>query len=263
MRYAALAIIASLPAVLSFSNTLPVVAWSSHRSSALDRLSSATHLNDIFGDILLDDDICKFDAVIMVDQPGLHASDLRSLASSSSIAMRLQDSPSSIQLPYAHLSPSAESMQDLAAAVAQRCGAQQLAFPVGAGPAEVASGSKHVVCMSMPAVTESAGARKRAVAEHESRLADELERIVRVFPRHLVLFAGSRRQDAPAPSPSPEGGILARYQLLTPALITSLLLVLFILVPVVLLGVSALASIQSPLRVQPPKGFNADEKKNQ
>jgi hypothetical protein len=102
----------------------------------------------------------------------------------------------------------------------------------------------------------------------ETRLANELERIGRSYPRHLVILAGSRRQDGPAPVPSgspspPEGGILARYQLLTPALITGLLLVFFVLVPIVLFGVSALASIQSPLRVQPPKGYSADEKKNQ
>jgi len=99
----------------------------------------------------------------------------------------------------------------------------------------------------------------------ETRLASELERIGRNYPRHLVILAGSRRQDGPAPVPSgsPEGGILARYRLLTPALITGLLLVFFVLVPIVLFGVSALASIQSPLRVQPPKGYSADEKKNQ
>jgi len=145
----------------------------------------------------------------------------------------------------------------------------------------------------MPALTETAGARKRSVADHgarrpftphlkikkligspphtfcffpEVRLASEIERIGRAYPRHLVILAGSRRQDGPAPAPSPAspaGGILARYQLLTPALITGLLLTFFVLVPIVLFGVSALASIQSPLRVQPPKGFSADEKKNQ
>jgi hypothetical protein len=36
-----------------------------------------------------------------------------------------------------------------------------------------------------------------------------------------------------------------------------------VLIPIILFGVSALASIESPMRVQPPKGFNADEKKNQ
>jgi len=97
----------------------------------------------------------------------------------------------------------------------------------------------------------------------EARLATELDRIARAYPRHLVILAGAPRQDAP-PSPTPPaGGILARYQLLTPALIIGLLLVFFVLVPIILFGISALASIQSPLRVQPPKGFSADEKKNQ
>jgi hypothetical protein len=100
----------------------------------------------------------------------------------------------------------------------------------------------------------------------EARLSTELEKIERAYPRHLVILAGSRRQDddSPPPSPSaPTGGILARYQLLTPALITGLLLAFFVLVPIVLFAVSALASIQSPLRVQPPKGYSAEEKKNQ
>ncbi|TFY79182.1 hypothetical protein EWM64_g4834 [Hericium alpestre] len=60
-----------------------------------------------------------------------------------------------------------------------------------------------------------------------------------------------------------EGGILKRYQLLTPALITALLIAFFVLVPIVFFGVSALASIQSPLRIEAPKGFSSQEKKNQ
>jgi hypothetical protein len=59
-------------------------------------------------------------------------------------------------------------------------------------------------------------------------------------------------------------GILARYQLLTAPLITSLLIVFFVVVPAVMLGINALASIQAP-RMEAPgaKGFNADAKKNQ
>lgn len=60
-----------------------------------------------------------------------------------------------------------------------------------------------------------------------------------------------------------DGGILKRYQLLTPGLIISLLVAFFVLVPVVLMGVYALASIQSPVRLDAPKGFNAAEKKTQ
>jgi hypothetical protein len=108
----------------------------------------------------------------------LHASDLRALSPSSAIATRVQDSPSSVQLPYVRLVPGADSSQRLADKIAQLCGAQHFDFPIGA-PASAAaaaaaaattetldSGSKHVLCLSMPAVTESAGARKRSVAEH-------------------------------------------------------------------------------------------------
>ena len=59
------------------------------------------------------------------------------------------------------------------------------------------------------------------------------------------------------------GGILKRYQLLTPGLIISLLVAFFVLVPIVFVGIQSLASIQSPVRLDAPKGFNAAEKKNQ
>ncbi|KAN0124399.1 hypothetical protein V8E52_002048 [Russula decolorans] len=279
-----LTLAASFQKALSFAETSPVVAWSSHRCGALDRLrpgflstgSTPPFLNDVSTKLLSDTDVCEFDAVIIVDHPGLHASDLRSLSPSSSLATRLQDSPSSIQLPYVRFPPSSSlanysPLQDLADKLAGLCGAQRLALPLDNAAVDLAPSSetfKRVFSLSMPALTETAGARKRSVAELETRLANELERIGRSYPRHLVILAGSRRQDGPAPVPSgspspPEGGILARYQLLTPALITGLLLVFFVLVPIVLFGVSALASIQSPLRVQPPKGYSADEKKNQ
>jgi hypothetical protein len=58
-------------------------------------------------------------------------------------------------------------------------------------------------------------------------------------------------------------GILARYQLLTPGLILSLLVTLFVFVPLVLFGISALSSIQPPLRMEAPKGYSALDKKNQ
>ncbi|KAH9172145.1 hypothetical protein EDB89DRAFT_999269 [Lactarius sanguifluus] len=267
-----LALAASFSTALAFSGTNPVVAWSSHRSDAVTKpsvvlLNSGTpHWDDVFVQ-MFGDGLCEFDAVVLVDQPGLHASDLRSLSPESFVATRLQDSPSSSQLPYVRFPHQGNSLQDLADRVVQHCGAQRLSFPVGEGPEVLEPGpGKHVLSLSMPEITEIAGARRDFVTEHEARLASELERIERTFPRHVVVFAGSRRQDdsaaEPAPSP-PAGGILARYQLLTPALISALLLTFFVLIPIVLFGISALASIQSPLHVNAPKGYSADEKKNQ
>jgi hypothetical protein len=149
--------------------------------------------------------------------------------------------------------------------------------------------SKHVVHMNMPHLEGVAKHRKDAMAKHESHLFKELEIIASLFPKHLIILTGlpsylSTRQ-APPPSseldssspPSfdpalqrapnstvPEGGgILKRYQILTPALITTLLITFFVLVPIIILGVSALASIQSPLSSEVPKGFDAQEKKVQ
>ena len=161
------------------------------------------------------------------------------------------------------------------------------------------SDSKHVVCMHMPQIKGIAPHRKEAMAEHgachislprrpkterfttELYLSNEIEAIGSLFPKYLVVFTGAvphlsaRQEPSELDSPSSsllfapnstilqEGGILKRYQILTPALITSLLITFFVLVPIIMLGVQALASIQSPLSSEVPKGFDAQEKKTQ
>ena len=76
-------------------------------------------------------------------------------------------------------------------------------------------------------------------------------------PSHLVVLVGTR-----APSSAPKGGIFARYQLLTPTIILVGLVALGVLVPLLLFGVSAIATIQSPLRSESFKPVSA-QKKNQ
>ncbi|KAA1465921.1 hypothetical protein DENSPDRAFT_862139 [Dentipellis sp. KUC8613] len=283
-----LALAALVHLACAFTDTLPIVAWSSHKSNALDALPSAHHTSPhsaaVFESILSNGDICEHDAIVLIDQPGLHASDLRTLSPSSPLVNILQTSPSSIQLPYVRRAEGGDlSVHDAANLVTSRCGARQLNIVAGQTGAAYEQGNKHVVCMSMPHLSGDASHRKGAMADHESSLARELEGITALFPKHLVILSGSapslaRRQsqfDSPDPSAPlldlqqpgnstlPDGGILKRYQLLTPALITSLLIAFFLILPVVFLGVSALASIQSPLKLEAPKGFNAQEKKTQ
>ena len=125
----------------------------------------------------------------------------------------------------------------------------------------------------------------------ERLLAIELESLAAEFPDHLIIYTGSplfsafsKRQaveipdrpildissqpltfsaSAAANTTLPSGGILKRYQILTPGLITILLVVLFVFVPVLLVGMNALASIQNPVRTDVSKSFNAQERKNQ
>jgi hypothetical protein len=107
----------------------------------------------------------------------------------------------------------------------------------------------------------------------ESRLFTSLAAITSASPRYLIVLTGSPLPtqphalrsvfDASESSKPRKTGILAHYQLLTPGLILSLLVIFFILVPLIFFGISALASIQPPLRMEAPKGYSALDKKNQ
>jgi hypothetical protein len=119
---------------------------------------------------------------------------------------------------------------------------------------------------------------------HESLLSDFVAQLSTKFPDALFIYTGQpssphlAKRQSPDSSPSverpvlslafnnstlPEGGILKRYQLLTPGLIAGLLVAFFILVPVIMVGLRSLASIQSPVRVEAPKDYSATTKKNQ
>jgi len=106
-----------------------------------------------------------------------------------------------------------------------------------------------------------------------------MEKVASAFPDHLIIYSSDssrfvRRQlegipdsgslfSAPNHTVADGGGILKRYQLLTPGLILTLIVVFFVLVPIIVLSVNALASIQSPLRAEAPKSFSSRDKKNQ
>lgn len=105
-----------------------------------------------------------------------------------------------------------------------------------------------------------------------------MERVNSTFPNHLIIYSSDssrlvRRQLDETPDSSSlfsasshamaDGGILKRYQLLTPGLILTLIVVFFVFIPIIVLGINALAGIQSPIRVEAPRSFSAKDKKNQ
>ncbi|KAK0467789.1 uncharacterized protein EV420DRAFT_1259676 [Desarmillaria tabescens] len=286
-----------LPVALAFSDTFPIIAWSSHSSNVLSRLPSSTHSTDLFKTILLNDEICVHEAVIVVDQPGLHASDLRNLPSNSHIARSLNSSTSSRQYPYVRHDDYSSSgdLITFAQSVSERCNARLVSLTPGYGDTSLNAGEKAVVVVSLPELSVEGYARKnsmlrRGTSSHLQVLVsalklcftdDLLELTLSALPysQHLTIYSTSvlpvhrKRQSPDSPSvldlpltnslAPPKGGILARYQLLTPGLILVLLIVVGVLLPIIYFGIKALASIQSPVRMDAPKGFNAADKKNQ
>ncbi|KAJ7252419.1 hypothetical protein B0H12DRAFT_1184997 [Mycena haematopus] len=269
------AVAALLPLALAFSGTSPVVSWSSHSSNTLNALPSKVSDSYSLLDALLSgSDICGHDAIVLVDQPELHASDLRNLPSSTHLVRSLSSSTSSRQFPYVP-NHAPIGMSALLKSAATRCDSTFVSFTAGQGGISLSGDVKHVISLSFPHLAGLAQERKDAMLKHDALMSAELTTLASTFPNHLVIYTGSSsplsfaRRQAPITGSIPNGtastggGILAHYQLLTPGIITSLLITLFVLLPIVMFGIQALASIQSPLRNEIPKGFDATEKKNQ
>ncbi|KAE9392803.1 hypothetical protein BT96DRAFT_979215 [Gymnopus androsaceus JB14] len=266
-------------AAWAFSNTAPLIAWSSHTSNLIDRLPQAADAKNIFENILLNDDVCAHEAVVLVHQPGLHASDLRQLSKSSNIARSLSSASSSRQYAYLPSSDEEEHWQPFVQSISQKCQARLVNIMPGQGGVEFSSKEKSVVVVSMPGLQLAPGTqRKSEMAEHDSLLASTLDSLP---SNRVIIYTGSawkRQEDLSAPErpvldlasasalllhPPTQRSPRSRT-LLTPGLIMVLLVVLFIFLPVLYFGISALASIQSPIRLDVmPKGYNANERKNQ
>ena len=102
------------------------------------------------------------------------------------------------------------------------------------------------------------------------------ESIEELSSNHAIIYSSSplphhaKRQSQPveslpepfsfAPAKRDATGIFSRYQLFTPGLLTELLAVLFIILPLLVFSIQALASIQSSVRLDTPKVVSQERK---
>ncbi|KAJ2926200.1 hypothetical protein H1R20_g10880, partial [Candolleomyces eurysporus] len=260
---------------LKYRTVTHLVVFKVERSEAIEGLpSTAVEASTVLNSLLSSDEICSYDAVVLVQQRGLHASDLRNLSPESSDLPRfLSSSSSSRTFQYLVNDDASSLLPSRGRNVAEECQSRLVQYSPGDAGIVLDHDLKHVINLELPALTESGAARKEEMQEQEQALADELSWLSKAFPNHLVVYSGVPVSALKARASSsiltaanddlPEGGILKRYQLLTPGLISALLVVFFVLIPVLFVGINSLAGIQSPVKMDIPKGFNAQEKKNQ
>jgi hypothetical protein len=112
----ALSFAALIPLVLGFSDTQPIVTWSSHRylfrknvpntlvelihrSNILDllpsKLATSAHAVSLLESILHHDDICDYDAVVLVEQPGVSANQTQLVQPGFDMVLRSYTHPTS------------------------------------------------------------------------------------------------------------------------------------------------------------------------
>ncbi|KXN84197.1 hypothetical protein AN958_00182 [Leucoagaricus sp. SymC.cos] len=263
-----LTIALALASATSTLADISFVTWSSSRSTALDSLPGKLRSSKFIDHILNNDQLCDFDAVVLIEQPGANhapSSHIARSISSASYARSFKVS-GSINMPRT------------AQSLSTRCGARYLNYspgPSSSGDVSLEEGKKHVLCLNMPKTNQNSD-----FETHDSTLAAELTTITSVFPSHFIIYTGPgipnlQARQAPDTISRPAIDITNSSQqpVVTPSaqstvffttgLVTSLLIVFFILLPALIMGIEALASIQTPTRMDAPKGYSAVEKKNQ
>ncbi|THV04502.1 hypothetical protein K435DRAFT_850768 [Dendrothele bispora CBS 962.96] len=203
---------------------------------------------------LLSDDACKHDAIVLVDQPGLHASDLRNLPSNSHIAQSLSSAPSSRQFAYVPLTlpttSTDSSLSVVARTASEKCGFQLVTTMPRQGGASFSNEKSIILSPYQSWNRESRGKEKLLNTmlfyqllfplsffeppHHRHRLSYSL---------HFVLYKRQEPETSSVlssalsnASAKQKNGILHNYQLLTPALIMTLLVVLFLFLPIMYFG---------------------------
>ncbi|CAE6489416.1 hypothetical protein RSOLAG22IIIB_06569 [Rhizoctonia solani] len=266
----------------AFYDSVPFVAWSNRLSAAIDSLQEQnptvpSHAQ-ILNSLMSTEELCSLDGVVIVGQPGLHANKLASLSAKSHLKARLHEAPSKLHFPYVPVSSVPET-DAVARDVAALCGFAADEWTLGSSYERP---SKRVLYFDLPETTE------KFWSSDDDALEQNLEQITSQFDSYAVLLTGTsssvstlvtkRQQPNSLSRPNfvnqpqtvsafanatlPTGSILARYQLLTPGLLTALIIAFGLLIPLLMIGINALASIQSPLRTESPKGPTL-EKKNQ
>ncbi|KAG8688515.1 hypothetical protein FRC08_011397 [Ceratobasidium sp. 394] len=266
--------------VNAFYDTVPISVWTSTQSSSAiqslkDHVPQVPSQAQVLNALMSNDELCSLNAIVVVGQPGLHASQLASLTSDSHLKSRLQAASSKVHFPYVPVSSVADA-GSVARDIAALC--QSVSTEWSAGQA-LEQADKHVLHFELP---EAEG---KFWSLHDRTLEENLVEISSTFNSYAVFLTGTSKTDSTlvtkrqqpnglsssgfvnhptsfANITEPTGGILARYQLLTPGLLTALLIAFGLLIPLLMVGINALASIQNPIRTEAPKGPSL-EKKNQ
>ncbi|CAO3640144.1 unnamed protein product [Cunninghamella blakesleeana] len=231
MKVSALTVLVSLvSATFAFENTVPCVMWSSKNYLSQPHNNQLViNKNDASSTILdsLSSNICNSKLIAVINQPGLHCSDLASL---NTIKEHNQVASSHAQIEYIMDGVDVEA---LAKAIDNQCGDQT---------------ESKVYQFDLP---ENA-------KENENKLDELLNGFKETSEDdYVIIYTSNEPKKMPLRrrAPSDNLPIFMKYQLFTPAIITSLA-VAFLFLFITATGITWLIGIQTPIR------FEGKQKKN-
>ncbi|KAI8081413.1 uncharacterized protein BX664DRAFT_340340 [Halteromyces radiatus] len=251
MKFTTAILLASLVSnALAFESTVPCLLWSSKESylktSTNDQLilKNADASNAVLN--FLSSDICSSQLVAVIDQPGLHRSDLASLKS---IKDHSQSASSYTQLEYIE---NGIDINAVAQAIGNQCGSDITNIKQDDTIKQL---NTKIITVTLP-----------EDAENNEHKVDQLLTLIQEQSNddYVVIYTSSIPKEskqsgltrrAPSDKPNVQLPIFAKYQLFSPAIFMSLGVVL-LFVFIAGTGITWLVGIQTPPR------FEGKQKKN-
>ncbi|KAI8339347.1 hypothetical protein BC941DRAFT_420229 [Chlamydoabsidia padenii] len=237
-------------AALAFESTVPCILWSSKDSYLTTSNNGQLILKNADAPTAvmntLSSDICNSKTIAIVDQPGLHRSDLASLTN---VKKHVQEASS-----YAHFDYVADGIDvdSLAKSIATQCDSDITRVNLDDITKKI---DTKIVAVTLPEnALENDNQFENLLATIEEQSSDDYVIIYTSSapkePKRSVL---ARR--APSEKPAVKLPIFAKYQLFSPAIFMGIAIV-FLFVFIAGTGITWLVGIQTPLR------FEGKQKKN-
>ncbi|KAF9915398.1 hypothetical protein BX616_006239 [Lobosporangium transversale] len=240
-------LLASVYEVSAVEKTSPFLAWSPQEFTVTKDLNTQViSVQDLQRGVhdLVD---CSHKVILVVDEPGLHSSDLG--RGRDRLKNQVQEAPSSVQIPFID---GAMDLEKLAESLSQKC---QTSF-VNANEAD-----DTVNTLEGPSVIYKR-LDSGSVVENDKSLDKIISQIRNKFQDNfLVLYSSSQTKEFPIkhrlsarqlpgdPASQKQSGIFHNYTFFSQGIFMGLLIVV-IVIPIVFIGVTWNLSVQQPQRFE-------------
>ncbi|KAL1914850.1 uncharacterized protein VTP21DRAFT_7942 [Calcarisporiella thermophila] len=246
-----------LAGTLAFEGTAPFLMWSpkefpnvaslAAQSALTSQQFQATQKSFI-------DAACASKTVLLADQVGLHASDLAS-SNSGPLSNDVKNAKTKVEIPYVMGGVDMAKLKDM---IVKQCNPEIVTIGEHRLVAFPPSDNAQLVFFPLPALAKEN--RKESLANNEQAVSDWIGMIrERVQDDYVVMLSSSHPENTPTarqllfqqqtPGNSTGDGLFQKYTFFSPDMI---LIIFILLLLLVILGVAitALASIQTPLRFE-------------
>ncbi|KAI7826876.1 hypothetical protein BC939DRAFT_106077 [Gamsiella multidivaricata] len=239
-------ILASLYEVSAVENTSPFLAWSPRKFAVSQGLNKQLISVENLRQGVYNFVDCSHKAILVVDEPELHASDLGQRGRDG-LKNQVQGAASSLQIPFVE---GGVDLEKLAERLSQKCHTSFIDTSV-VEVSSVHDPSVFYQSLTSDSKFENDNALERTIKEIRINFQDNF--LVLYSSSHTKVFPSKRqlhaRQLPGEPTPTKQAGIFHQYTFFSQGIFMGLL-IMVIVIPIAIMGVFWNLSVQQPQRFE-------------